>query len=36
MTEPFFSSIFGLSFMTTFTDASPGLTVPPHPRPRPL
>jgi hypothetical protein len=34
--QPFFSSTFGLSFVTTFNDASPGLAMPPHPRPRPL
>jgi hypothetical protein len=28
-------SIFGLSFVTTFSDASPGLTIPSHPGPRP-
>ena len=35
---PFWSkpvSIFGLSFVTTIYDASPGLTMPPHPRPQP-
>jgi hypothetical protein len=28
-------SIFGLSWVTTFSDASPGLAMPPYPRPRP-
>ena len=32
---PFCGSTFGLPFVTTFNDASPGLTMPPHPRPRP-
>ena len=33
--SPHCSSTFGLSLVTTFTDASPGLTLPPNPSPRP-
>ena len=33
--SPFCNSTFGLSFVTTINDASPGLTLPPDPRPRP-